>query len=371
MKKIIKKVMLVMMIIIGSFSLSGCFGFFEEEEALLISSINTNTLPNGNIQVVITYQNEDVAPTSFIIPKGNEGEVGAKGNGIREVSVNQKEDGTGSILTISYTDVLMEPTKIDIKDGVSISSITSSVDEETLDTIMIVNYSDGTSSEPITIPRGKDGEDGIGVIGIDQRINRDFSVTLTFKMSNEEEVLVQIPAPQQGEDGRGIESIVSLPSGNTYTMVITYTDGEVQELEFARPNKWFSEVSLPSNEEGINGDMWYDLAHNTIYVKQSNRWVEVINLNQSKENTYTIRFDLNDNNEHPASMPVGSLISYEIEEGKYFKSSGYEIPLPIREGYIFKGWYSVKNPSVINGAFNDLTSVYSDLTLYALWEEIK
>ena len=69
-------------------------------------------------------------------------------------------------------------------------------------------------------------------------------------------------------------------------------------------------------------------------------------------------------------MPAGSLISYEIECGNYFGASGYQLPMPTRNGFNFKGWYLVKTPTVINGAFTDVTPVLSDLKLYAVWENI-
>ncbi|MCI5745832.1 MAG: InlB B-repeat-containing protein [Erysipelotrichaceae bacterium] len=362
MKKIKKMILSIFLIS----SLSSCLGFGEE--TVQISNIKATPLENGNVLIEIIYSDEDITPLSFIVEKGKEGEQGLPGNGIKEVTTSKNENG--STLTITYSDVTMDPTIIDIKDGTSIKDIISTIDEETNDTLMSVLLSDGTIYGPYVIPKGQDGNDGNSIIGIEQRINRDYSVTLTLHMSQSEDVKVDIPAPIQGEDGRGIENIVSLPSGDTYTMTITYTDGNTQELEFARPNKWFSESGLPSNEEGINGDLWYDLAHNVIYVKQNNRWGKVIDLSQNFEETFTVRFDLNDSNEYPASMPSGSLLTYEIESRTYFASSGYTIPVPSREGYEFIGWYSVKNPSVVNGAFTDMTAVMSDLTLYAIWEEI-
>ena len=134
-------------------------------------------------------------------------------------------------------------------------------------------------------------------------------------------------------------------------------------------NKWFSESAEPQSSDGIDGDLWYDLAHNVIYVKQNGRWVEIMDFNNIVDERYTVEFDLNDTHENKASMPAGSLLSYEIECGKYFASSGYQLPIPTRFGFEFKGWYLVKNPSVVNGAFTDLTPVEGDLKLYAVWTE--
>lgn len=360
-----KKILNLISIMLLCFVLAGCSSFFGSNEALQIENIQAENLENGDIKITITYVDEVSEPTIFIVPKGDKGSTGV---GIKEITTIKKDDGSGSILTITYTDDSISPTIVEVKDGISVSSIDPVVNPETGEIVIYIRYSDGTSSEPMLLPKGEDGKDGISVIGIDQRINRDSSVTLTFKMSQGEDVIVNIPAPQQGEDGRGIQDIVSIPNGDRYVMIITYTDDTTKELEFARPNKWFSEMSKPLDTDGINGDLWYDLSHNVIYVKQNNKWTQVINLYDTTNKTYTVKFDLNDSTDAPANMPLGTLFTYEMVGGNYFKASGYEIPIPTREGYVFAGWYTVKIPTVVNGAFTDLTAVFSDLTLYAKWE---
>ena len=362
-----KKIFNLIIIIFVCFTLVGCSSFFGGDEALQIENIQTESLDNGDIRITITYVDNIVEPTVFVVPKGEQGLTGV---GIKDIITTKKPDGTGSILTINYTDESLLPTMVEVNDGVSIRAIEPVIDPETGEILIYIRYSDGTSSEPMVLPKGENGKDGISVIGMEQIINRDLSVTLTFKMSEGDDVIVNIPAPQQGEDGRGIKGIVSIPSGDKYVMTITYTDNSTQELEFARPNKWFSEMSAPLDTDGINGDLWYDLSHNVIYVKQNDKWTPVINLHDLTNQTYTVRFNLNDTIEEPASMPLGTLFTYEIVGGNYFKASGYEIPIPTREGYEFVGWYTVKIPTVVNGRFTDLTAVFSDLTLYAKWESL-
>ena len=77
MKKIFKGMLLSLLLISSSASLSGCFGFGDE--AMEISSITTVTLENGDIQVIITYVDEDMKPTTFVVPKGDSGEDGKDG----------------------------------------------------------------------------------------------------------------------------------------------------------------------------------------------------------------------------------------------------------------------------------------------------
>ena len=373
MKKLFKSMLFSLLVISSSTTLTSCLGFFEEE-VLQISSIQTIELENGDIQVFIIYSDEEIAPTTFVVPKGDAGEDGKDGNGIKEISYELSEDKQNTILNIEFTQQGVNPEKIIIPNGVSVTNIEQSFDEETQMTTLYVNFSDGSKSEPILIPRGEKGEDGISVIGIDQRVNRDMSVTLTFNLSQGEPVIVDIPAPQKGEDGaegRGIKDIVSIPKGDSYTMIITFTDDTTQELEFARPNRWFSEMSKPTKDDGIDGDLWYDTAHQIIYLKQNGRWVETMNFNDTVEEIipYTVTFNLNDSNEEPASMPVGTLLEYKIDPNMNFYSSGYEVPQPTREGYEFEGWYTTKIVSSVHGTFTDLTYVMSDMTLYAKWSK--
>ena len=373
MKKLFKSLLFSLFVISSSASLTSCLGFFEEE-VLQISTIQTIQLENGDIQVIIIYSDEDIAPTTFVVEKGDAGEDGKDGNGIKEITYTQSDDKQNTIVNIAFTQQGVNPAEIVIPNGVSVTNIEQSFDEETQMTTLYVNFSDGSKSEPILIPKGEKGDDGISVIGIDQKINRDMSITLTFNLSEGEPVIVDIAPPQKGEDGaegRGIKDIVSIPKGDSYTMIITFTDDTQQQLEFARPNKWFSEMSKPTKDDGIDGDLWYDTAHQIIYLKQNGKWVETMNFNDTVEEIipYTVSFNLNDSNEYPASMPVGTLLEYEIDPNMNFYSSGYEVPYPTREGYEFEGWYTTKIVTNVHGAFTDLTYVMSDMTLYAKWSK--
>lgn len=363
-----RKIKILMMLVISlCFLLTSCGGFFAEQ-SLEIAAITSTTLEDGSTQVVISYTDEEITPTTFIIPKGVKGE---SGNGIKNVTYDKSDDGKNTIVTIEFTDEAVEPVSISLPNGVSIDKIEGKKDSLTEETNLTIYYSDGTKSDPISIPKGEKGEDGISIIGISQRINRDYSVTLTLEMSKGDNVIVEIPSPQQGKDGRGIKDIVSIPNGDKYVMTITYTDDTSTDLEFARPNKWFSESSEPTILDGINGDLWYDLAHQVIYVKQNNKWEEVIDFGNVKEDTYEVTFNLNDSTDAKASMPAGSLLNYQIPCGTYFNASGFTIPVPTRNGYTFVGWCTSRIPTPVSGYFNDLTIVQSDLVLYAIWEEVK
>lgn len=363
-----KKILSFICILLTCITLTGCASFIGED-TIEIAEIKTVTLANGDIEVTIVYVDEETKPTVFTVPKGDKGDTGETGVGIQEITVLPNETENGKIITINFTSPEMEPVSYEVADGVSILGIESTVDEESGDTMIVVNFSNGTTSDPIIIPKGKKGEDGNSITAIEQVVNEDKSVTLTLKFSQTDDVIVEVPAPQNGKDGRGIKEIVSVPNGDTYTMIITYTDDTTQSLEFARPNKWFTNYAQPTTSDGIDGDMWYDIAHNIIYAKENGRWRKVLDLEKILDNDCTITFDLNDSNDAQASIPQGTFLSYVISEGEYFATSGFSVPLPTRPGYTFVGWFTTKTPTVVNGAFTDLTPVFADLTLYACWEE--
>ena len=70
--------------IFGMFT--GCSGFVVEDESLIITSITSQVLDDGRTMVVITYADEEIAPAIFYLPKGDTGEQGEEGNGIKEIT---------------------------------------------------------------------------------------------------------------------------------------------------------------------------------------------------------------------------------------------------------------------------------------------
>ena len=122
-----KKILNLITMILLCFVLAGCSSFFGDNEALQIENIQAESLENGDIKITITYVNEVLDPTIFIVPKGDTGSTGV---GIKEIITTKKEDGSGSILTITYTDDSISPTIVEVKDGVSVSSIDPVVNPE-------------------------------------------------------------------------------------------------------------------------------------------------------------------------------------------------------------------------------------------------
>ena len=361
------KKIFILFVLCFCFFVTSCGSFFgEEDETLLIESIESFVLENGNTKVVIKYANEDKLPDEFIINKGEKGEDGIIGNGIEDIKYSTSEDGKNTILTIIYTNEETEPSVFEIPNGISVSGVEYKLDPITKNTLMYIKYSNGDKSDPITILKG---EDGNSFIGYEITKNEDGSQTINFQFTQSEDVVITIPAPEQGN---GIQSIISSETEDKYKLEITYDNGGKEEVFFDKPEKpngWYCGGMRPTTTIGKNGDYYFDTQHKEIYLKENGYWTLIVNFNVT-EQVFTIKFDLNDSDAEPASMPVGSLASYTVKRESIFSDSGYgEIPIPTRPGYTFVGWYRTKNITPINAPFTDLTSIVSDLTLYAIWEK--
>ena len=111
--------------------LTGCAGSFFEEEALQIASVESELLEDGRTRVTITYTSEDVDPYVFFLPKGDDGSIGADGNGIQEIVCNRNEETLKTEVTIRFTDATVTPVTMEIPDGLSVVGIQDGFDELT------------------------------------------------------------------------------------------------------------------------------------------------------------------------------------------------------------------------------------------------
>lgn len=371
-----RKIIAFLCTILMMFSFSGCS--FTADDTLEISTLTTKLMDDGTTMVMITYTDETIEPTIFYIPKGDEGEKGETGTGIREIKETIDPISKDVTITIYFTDTSMEPIEYTLKNGVSIANVTTKKDEETGITYMTIHYTDGTTSEPLEVPKGDKGEEGRGIIYYEKIDYDDGSIRLVFIYSDGEEFFVDIPAPQKGEEGRGIAGIVgSEEIEGVYRLIITFTDGsEEQIIDFTRPtepNTWhtISSGKGPLPSLGRNGDYCYDTVSNAIYNKQDDSWVLLVDFDDV-ESTYTVTFNLNaDDAYFPDGHGYSS--SYELKRGQTFysftKETNKNMPVPSRPGYNFTGWYTAPDPTEINGKFTDLTPVFSDMILFATWSE--
>lgn len=361
-----KKIVCILLMFLFILTSSSCMMGGSDE--LSIKHVNN---ADGSIDVIFFDSFGDEI-YRFTIPAGESGEQGVDGVGIKSITQEISEDGTKTKITITLTDPEMEVIEFEVLNGVSVVN-SQRIDKEDGTSVIVFEFSDGSFSNEIPLPVGPTGN------GIDQFkyiLNEDNSVSILVSFTNEDlipDVIFDIPAPQNGEDGRGIESVTSSIDKDDYVISIKYTDSdEIQNLRFPKPkdpNKWLSGYGAPLSTEGNVGDFYFDKLYDAIYFyDEVLGWDLIVNFG-SVEVYHKITFNLNDSEGSRADL--GGLPNvYTVKHGNYFNTHGNpDVPVPTRDGYEFKGWYTTQYPTVNSAAFNDLTPVMGELELYALWVE--
>ena len=359
MKRIICRVCSVCLVIM-TLLLTSCGGGFFTEEPLQIASIEHELMYDGSTKITITYTDEGMDPAEFYIPRGEDGIMGAVGNGIKEFVCERDENDRVTNVSITFTDESFPPASFEVPDGLSIVGIKDAIDPESNQRYIEFQYSDGTLSSAIYLPSGIDG---VGIDDVQVTVHEDQTATMYIKLTDGTEKFLPIPAPAEGI---GIKSMSGVEEGQYFYIDIEYTNGDTDQIRFGRGASWHSGAYIPQASFGENGDYFFDTEHEKIYIKVDGEWDVVVDFQIEK---YRVLFDLNDDND--ASMPTNTSI-FRVERGAYFSADGNgDIPIPTRDGYVFKGWYTKR---VVNEAtmspFTDFTPVFSNLTLYAIWEEI-
>ena len=373
--KRLKKLML-MSLMAGSLILptaTSCSLLGGGEEGVMISAITASTNKDGDTELTITFTDEDIEPVTFLIPKGTKGEEGDEGKqglGIKNITSSQSEDGKHTILTINYTDKTVPPTLIEVSNGVSVVDIDSVLNADNNTTVVTFHLSDGTS-KTFEIPNGKDGKDGVGIVDVitEHQPNGDYIVTIKYT-DKREDTVITLPN-KNGEDGRGIDTIVGNQVGNEYTITINYSDGSSTDLTpiiLPEATKWISGEGEPTSRDvrrTKEGDYYFDTLNFIIYIRKSTGFEKVVDLkadNASKKQ-YEVIFDAN-GGEFTSNIPT----TIKVTAGRPIDM--IRIPQCKLEGKTFMGYYTtVDGPlNPLSGKLTDLTPIFRDQTFYAYYE---
>ena len=360
-----KKIVVFLLMILFVLTTTSCMGGAASDEV----SIKHNLLPDGSVEVIFfdSYGDEIYR---FTIPAGEEGVKGEDGVGIESIKQELSEDGTKTDITITFTDPEMEEVKFSVLNGISIVG-SQRIDKEDGTSVIVFEFSDGSFSTEINLPVGPKGN---GIDDFKYLLNEDNSVSILISFTDEKltpDVIFDIPAPQNGKDGKGIEEVKSEVDGDNYVISIKYTDSdEIQRLEFPKPkdpNKWLNGYGAPLSSEGRVGDFYFDKLYNAIYFYDEVRgWDKIVDFG-STEVSHKVTFILNDSEESRASLG-GLPNDYNVKYGCYFNTNGNpDVPVPTRDGYEFAGWYTTQYPIYTSAQFTDLVPVTADLVLYAKW----
>ena len=349
---------------------------FSYDDSYSIQTVQTKQLENGDTEVTISFTDEDIKPVTFTIPKGDKGEEGKKGTGIANIESTLSEDKKNTIVTVTFTDASIPSETFTIPNGVSISSIDTSYDEETLTTTITISTSDG-ETKSFAIKDGKDGKDGVGIASITSEVNEagDLIITITYTDPDKSPSKITFPYRNgtDGKDGRGIQSISSTERKTEYVLTVTYTDGTSEEFAFLKPssNEWFGGEGAPDNNDNRRakeGDYYFDRSTYKIYRHNGTsfmEWVDLANVNQALSDI-TITFDATTNGGKISDINKRVI---KIKSGRTIPATDFPSAIA-PEGKTFKGWYTSNlgptNP--ISGRVTDVTPLFQDMTLYAYYE---
>lgn len=368
-----KKILSFILLFISCIFLSSCGGGVSSEELYLSRAI---LLEDGSTEYILyNYYGDEIG--RFTVPAPIKGEDGNEGNGILLIDPKPSEDGSGTTLTITFTDETMDPIKFDIKDGISVTGVTEPFYDENGEKYVLLTFSDGNTSEtPIYLPKGDDGN---GIDDFDFNYDpetRRLYVYVSF--TNEElfpDFYYDFPAPKDGNGVDKMEAKIETVDGvEQYVITVTYTDKEPEKLYLpkpADPNKWYTSSDYTSKELVPNpkkGDFFFDITDKTIWLKEEVNWRKIVDF-KTPEDTFHISFNLSLDIAPDAVLVSGKDYYENIKYGTYGLGAGIPLPLAHSDEYIFKGWSLNKVASPTSGYFTDLTPVLSNLELYAVWEK--
>lgn len=375
-RKLLKKLAIsLLMIGMPLTSLSSC-GFMTSTSSSVVNTITgieTGLDANGNIVLTITFSNMD--PVVITIPTGT---TGSDGVGIESIYYSPSADGTSTIVTIVYTDPDRDPDVIVVPNGSTLISTQTMTRDDKTYIIFTFQVGNETMEVEFEIPQGDKGDTGVGISSITYSNSVDEEgnpgVTMTITLTSGDVANIFIPTGGQGETGVGISYIEARTDGDLYIVEIYYTDGTSQTVTFNKPtdgNKWYTGTSFVDAAGASEGDFFFNISTMTIYLLRNGDWVTICSF-MTDQTVHTIQFDLNDDND--ASMPEGYEYPYQATacHNSYFQTEtngNGGIPIPTRTNYVFCGWCTSANPTVVSGYLTETTPILTDLYLYAIWEQ--
>ncbi len=347
----------------------GCSGFVMSDTKE-IDDIKAVLLNDGKTQITITYVDNLYPPLVFEIPKGEQGIAGPSGNGIKTFEEKKNETTGERYILVTFTDPSI-PDKIipivDGKDGISIVDVKSEPREDGSGELDLVVYLSNDTVKRFPMPAGKDGDQ---VVVSQDETDGVLSLVVTITKYDGTVIEEKYIIPK-GEQGVGISVIQASQSGTTYSLTFHLTDGSTQTVDFNRPNAWLQDTKKPDDSVGLDGDFCFDTANQIIYVRENGTWIDFLDFG-TKTNKFKVTFvvDADDERGEIKLSDDNKKNVFAITYGT-FASNGYSVPIAELDGYEFIGWFTSRDPDLrVSGAFNDLTFVNSEMTLYPYFEKI-
>ena len=364
---------------------SSCSIFGSETSGASIERVESSTDENGTTIVTMYFEDEDMEPLTFEIPKGEKGEVGAigaVGPGIASITSSKSADGTKTILTITFTSPDMPTQTFEVNNGVSVKRVYTEYDPDTKTNSLKFEMSDGSilpkeDEEQIII---KDGVDGVGIKSVEQTTDEfgNIKITLTYSdtsIGDEGKTVITIPYKngEDGEDGRGIEAIISSQTSDYFTLTVQYTDGTSEELDpiyMPHATQWYSGRGAPTSIDeaaALEGDYYFDIENYVIYYFDGDDFTEVVNLTENNQSTIVCNVTFNPNGGEFVNFTTGNI---NVNKGETIDLA--RIPECYKAGYNFMGYYTTPEgpANIYSGKLTDLTIITRDIEFFAYYEEI-
>ncbi len=367
-----KRILAFIICVVACFSFSACsFTWDEEQEIVSVGVIYSET--TNKYYIELTYSDGDKSTFeagSLDALKGEAGDKGDLGNGIAEIITEQVEDRTK--VTIKFTAEDQEDEVFYIPHGDYVSSVDFFDPDDThSQPYLVLAFKSGKTKE-VLFPQAKDGKDGIGIEDIEFTPSEEAGKAgvIKIKLSDGTEKSFTLDA------ATGIESIEKAENDEKYILIITYTNGDIEQKAFDKPNKWMRGEGRPSDESGKTGDFYFDTYNMVIYEKKTDGWEKIYSF-LTDANVHSVTFNAKGGKINTDGMNTAEIRTYSVAHGCYLSSAegSPSVPVPTRDGYIFKGWYrkaSKEYPGeeYVLAPFTDLTPVCENLELFAWWEVI-
>ena len=216
---------------------------------------------------------------------------------------------------------------------------------------------EGTYDEFIALVSGKDGKDGADGLSVKSAaVNEKGELIIT--LSDDSTVNAGVVKGADGQDGQDGQDGAPGKDGTNGQ------DGE-DGADGADGATWLVGSGAPAAETGKDGDLYLDEVGFVVYQKADGAWKEVgcikgedgADAPDVPAKQVTVTYDA-----QGGTLPADVSETETLEKGEYAS-----LPVPVREGYIFGGWFS--GTGVNAGQVTEVTPVMKDLTLIAKWTE--
>ena len=371
MKKFVRKLLVgaSLFLTVSALPLTSCSLFGED--GFVITSISSTYDESGNVVVTILTTSEETPVLTFTVSAGLAGEDGVS---IVNVEGQPGEDGNSIDLIFYYSDNIYPPTTINVpvirgEDGRGVENI-EVVRDANENLVITFYYTDGTKQGPYTIPRGvpgKDGKDGVGILNIqiDQHGDPDnVIVIINYTDSAYLPTIIKIPK------GVGIASITYDEETSTideYSLLVTYSNGKTSYITIPRPksSEWFTGEDAPASTIGKDGDFYLNVVNGFVYQKKNGSWNYLLCMKGTGSAVnFLVKFYPSEGSWSDGSTDTIAMV---VDYGEYIDINN--IPTPVRDNYVFNGWWTTQDNNPNAGHFTDLTPVLKDMNLYPRWIE--